>query len=139
MSEKTPVPSTSPVDVVRDLYDAFGRDDEARLRARIAPDVEWIQCEGFPGGAHRRGIESVLDGVLRGNKSTWTGFRVELDEFVASDDRVVVLGSYAGTHAGTGKAMRAVFTHVYDVADGRVTRFRQFCDTWPMVRATQAG
>ncbi len=29
--------------IVRDLYDAFGRNDEARLRQLLAPDVEWIQ------------------------------------------------------------------------------------------------
>lgn len=121
--------------VVRRMYDAFGRGDEARLRELIAADVEWIQCEGFPGGAHRRGIESVLDGVLRGNRGTWTGFAVAFDEFVTSGDRVVVLGAYSGSHHRTGRAMRSVFAHAYEVRDGRIVRFRQFADTWPMVRA----
>ena len=33
--------------------------------------------------------------------------------------------------------MEAVFAHVYDVADGRITRFRQFTDTVPLVEAAR--
>ena len=109
-----------------------------RLRELIASDVEWQQCEGFPGGEHRSGIESVLAGVLRGNKATWQGFAVAIDEYVCDRDIVVAIGSYSGTHSLTGKSMRSVFTHVYDVADGRIQRFRQFADTWPMVAAMQS-
>ncbi|MCK5942932.1 MAG: nuclear transport factor 2 family protein [Planctomycetes bacterium] len=127
----------TPTHVVQAMYAAFAANDEPRLRELISEDVEWIQCEGFPGGEHRHGIESVLQGVLRGNKTTWNDFRVDLDEYLAADDRVAVFGSYAGQHSVTGKSMRAVFTHVYDVRDGRIVRFRQYCDTWPMVRAAQ--
>ena len=135
----TPEPNRPPLAVVQDMYEAFGASDEARLRALIAADVEWVQCPGFPGGAHRHGIDSVLDGVLRGNKARWTDFRLQLDEFLEAGDRVVVIGSYTGSHATTGRDMRAVFTHVYDVTEGQITRFRQFCDTWPMVEAAQVG
>ncbi|MCA8951912.1 MAG: nuclear transport factor 2 family protein [Planctomycetes bacterium] len=117
------------------MYTAFGGRDETALRRLLAPDVEWIQCAGFPGGAHRRGVESVLEGVLHGNNARWQDFRVEHDEFVVAGATVVVIGSYSGTHAETRKTMRAVFTHVYEVEDGQVRRFRQFCDTWPMVQA----
>ena len=35
--------------------------------------------------------------------------------------------------------MTAVFAHVYDVHDGRIVRFRQFTDTWPMLAAIHEG
>ena len=130
--------SESSLAVVQAMYAAFGAGDEPRLRELIASDVEWQQCEGFPGGEHRSGIESVLAGVLRGNKATWQGFAVAIDEYVCDRDIVVAIGSYSGTHSLTGKSMRSVFTHVYDVDDGRIQRFRQFADTWPMVAAMQS-
>jgi uncharacterized protein len=130
--------SESSLAVVQAMYAAFGAGDEPRLRELIASDVEWQQCEGFPGGEHRSGIESVLAGVLRGNKATWQGFAVAIDEYVCDRDIVVAIGSYSGTHSLTGKSMRSVFTHVYDVVDGRIQRFRQFADTWPMVAAMQS-
>ena len=35
--------------------------------------------------------------------------------------------------------MRSVFTHVYESDGERITRFRQFADTWPMVEAMGAA
>ena len=33
--------------------------------------------------------------------------------------------------------MQALFAHVYEVSGGRIARFDQITDTWPMVEATQ--
>ena len=53
----------------------------------------------------------------------------------SSGDRVVALGQYEGTHAETGREMVSHFAHVYEVRDGRIARFDQIADTWPMVAA----
>lgn len=119
------------------MYEAFGDKDEERLRRVIHPAVAWNQCPGFPGGASRRGIDEVLTHVLHGNSTTWTGFGVQIDELIESGSRVVALGSYSGVHHRTGKSMQALFAHVYEVNDGRIERFDQITDTWPMVEATQ--
>lgn len=124
--------------VVRDLYHAFGEKDEARLRELLHPEVEWIQCAGFPGGGHRRGVEEVLQKVFRALRGEWRDWRVELEQFLEADGAVVVLGRYAGTHGVTGRSMEAVFAHVYDVVEGRITRFRQYADTVPLVEAAAA-
>jgi ketosteroid isomerase-like protein len=129
--------SRDPLAVVQAMYAAFGAGDEGTLRELIDPDVSWRQCEGFPGGEHRRGIESVLAGVLRGNRATWRGFAAPIERYVASGDDVIALGHYEGVHAETQKAMHAVFAHVYRVRSGRIVTFEQFADTWPMVRAMQ--
>src|SRR5690606_27702333 len=100
--------SESSLAVVQAMYAAFSAGDELRLRELIASDVAWQQCEGFPGGEHRSGIESVLAGVLRGNQATWQGFAVAIDEYVCDHDIVVAIGSYSGTHSLTGKSMRSV-------------------------------
>ena len=51
------------------------------------------------------------------------------------DVHVFVIGRYLGTHAESGQDMESVFAHDYEVRDGRVVKFRQFADTWPMVAA----
>ena len=126
------------IKIATDLYDAVGRKDEARLRGLLDPEVEWIQCAGFPGGGHRHGVDEVLEKVFGAFGSVWRDWRVEVDEYLDAGGAVVVLGRYAGTHRGTGRSMEAVFTHVYDVKDGRITRFRQFADTAPIVEAARA-
>ncbi len=125
------------VQVVRDMYEAFGMKDETRLRQLLHPDVEWIQCAGFPGGGHRRGQDEVLEKVFRSLRSDWNDWRVEIEEYLDAGDAVVVLGHYAGTHAATKRPMTAVFAHVYIVANGRIVRFRQFTDTHQLVKAAQ--
>ena len=130
--------STSPrsaIDTIRDLYAAFGQRDLDRLRQVLHPNVEWIQCPGFPGGDHRHGAEQVIEKVLGGLNSVWEGFEVQVDEYLDAGNEVVVLGAYEGKHGETLRSMRAVFAHVYEVSAGRVTRFRQYTDTWPMVAA----
>ncbi len=121
--------------IAKDLYDAFGRKDEARLRELLHPEVEWIQCAGFPGGGHHHGVKEVFEKVFGALRSAWRDWRVEVDEYLDAGDAVVVLGGYAGTHGESGRSMEAVFAHVYDVEGGRITRFRQFADTAPITEA----
>ena len=127
---------TDNTEVVRNLYDAFGRKDEGALRKILHPEVEWIQCAGMPGGAHRHGADDVLDSVLGGLNREWQDFRVEITEYLDAGDTVVALGQYTGTHSETSKPMTAVLAHVYDVTEGRITRFRQITDTHEIVKAT---
>jgi len=121
--------------VVRDLYAAFARKDAATIRRLLHPDVEWIQCAGFPGGGRWKGVDAVFEKVFGALGSAWRDWRAEVDELLDAGSEIVAIGRYVGTHAATGKAMTAVFAHVYRVESGRVTRFRQFTDTAVIARA----
>ena len=124
-----------PTDVVRSLYESFARKDAEALRALLHPDVEWIQCNGFPGGDYRRGAEEVIKKVFGGLRSAWDDFEASVEEYLDAGSQVVALGRYVGVHVGTRRSMTAIFAHVYDVQDSRIVRFRQFADTWPMIAA----
>ena len=76
------------VETVRQLYGAFGRKDEAELRTILDPEVEWIQCAGFPGGSHRHGVEEVLEDVFSKLRSQWNDWRVEIDEYLDAGETV---------------------------------------------------
>lgn len=123
------------VETVRRFYEAFASGDKAALRAILAPDVEWIQCAGFPGGGRRTGIDEVFEKVFSGNRTLWRGFRADVQEVLDAGTSAVALGEYSGIHSVSGRDMRAVFAHVYDLRDGRIVRFRQITDTAPMVAA----
>ena len=125
------------VSLIRDLYSAFGSRDEKRLRELMSPQIEWIQCAGFPGGGHRHGVDAVLEKVFDALQSEWNDFKAEIDEYHDAGSTVIAIGRYSGTHSKTGRAMESLFAHVYDVADGRVQRFRQITDTAPIVDALE--
>lgn len=106
----------------------------------LAPSgVEGIQSPGFPGGDRRRGVEAVLQGTLGGLRREWSTFRVEVEELLlaapAGDAPIVALGRYVAVHAASGREAVSVFAHVYDVEEGRITRYRQFADTLPLAQA----
>lgn len=123
------------VDVVRQLYTAFARSDVEAVRALLDDDVQWLQCAGFPGAGHHHGADVVLQRVFGNLRSQWLEFSATVDEYIDAGDQVVALGSYTGRHVVTATSMTAVFAHVFDLENGRITRFRQYADTAPMLKA----
>lgn len=117
------------LDVVRELYRSFrDRDYESFLKV-CAPDLEWIQNEGFPRGSTKRGAQAVVEQVFKTFNHDWENWRFDIEEYLDAGETIIVIGTYSGVHRGTGKSMRSPAAHVYDLADGKVTRFRQFTDT----------
>jgi len=60
----------------------------------------------------------VLEGVLMRFGSDWDDFTITPEEWLDAGDRVVVLGTYRGTHKSTGKQVRAQFAHIVSVREG---------------------
>ena len=48
------------------------------------------------------------------------------------ESMIVVIGEYQGIHSVSRKPMRAAAAHVYNLRDGKISRFRMFADTKPM-------
>jgi uncharacterized protein len=114
---------------VQTLYDAFARRDADAIRGLFHPRIEWVQNDGFPNGGRHVGADIVLNDVFARFRTDWSAWQALVTEWVDAGDTVVALGEYRGTHKATGRSMSAAFAHVYDVRDGRVTRFRQYTDT----------
>ncbi len=129
----------SNVETVRRLYEAFARRDAATIRALFAPDIEWVQNAGFPGGGTHIGADAVLGGVFAKFRAEWASWRADVHEWLDAGETVVALGEYHGTYAATGKTTTAAFAHVYDVRGGQIARFRQYTDTARVRDAMTAG
>ena len=116
------------LEVIQELYRAFGERNYASFLELCTADVEWIQNEGFPGGATHHGGQAVVDRVFKAFDD-WATFSFELEQLVDGGDTILAIGTYAGQHRETGKTFRAAAVHVYDLAGAKVRRFRQFTDT----------
>lgn len=127
----------TPVETVKALYEAFKAKNESRLRELLHPEVEWVQCAGFPGGGHHHGVDAVLQGVFGKLTSQWSQWRAVIDEYICENDKVVVLGKYVATHGQTSKQVEAVFAHVYTVQQSQIVHFMQYTDTAPLVEAAR--
>ena len=117
------------IEFVKGLYAAFGRGDVPAVLAGFADDIEWHEAEGMPYGGLYRGGEAVLQNVFGPIATDVEGFAAMPEEFVGSGDTVAVVGRYTGIGKVTGKTLDLPVVHVWDIRDGKLTRFRQFIDT----------
>jgi ketosteroid isomerase-like protein len=117
------------IEVVKELYRAFREQDYDAFVSITTEDIEWIQNEGFPGGATYKGASAVIEGVFQANNDKWSDFAYHIEDILDAGNSVVVIGKYSGCDRISGKRMSAAAAHIYDLQEGKVFRFRMFADT----------
>jgi ketosteroid isomerase-like protein len=112
-------------DIVKDLFDAFGRRDATALLALADPDIVFRPPTGRLAGRAEPyrghdGLRTYLADVAR----VWQELRSEPDEYVELDDRVLCTGRvYAW---GVGRVIDAPAGWVWRLRDGRVVEGQVF-------------
>ena len=122
----------SNIDLIRSVYDAFGRGDIPAVLGAMDADLEWREAEGNPyepSGNPWRGPDAVLNNLFMKLGTEWDGFSVYPKEFYDAGDTVIVEVRYAGTYKPTGKSLDAQACHVFRVRDGKLTSMQQYTDT----------
>lgn len=120
------------VKLLKDLYAAFGRGDIPTVLGAMSPDIRWHQAENNPyrpSGEAWVGPDAILNNLFMRLGAEWDGFTVHTGKFHGAGDSVIVEARYTGTFKPTGKSMNTQVCHVWDVKDGKVTRFQQYVDT----------
>ena len=125
--------------LIQDAYDGFARGDLAPLLGILDDGVEWFEAEHstyWPGGAFT-GPQALVEGVFARIAQDFEDFRIDLRRILPCDDTVVVEARYRATSArASGKPLDAQVTHVFDFANGKLTRFQQYTDTWQFAQLT---
>jgi ketosteroid isomerase-like protein len=127
------------VDVVRGVYEAFGKGDVPAVLGAMAADIEWYEAEGMPYGGVYHGGEEVAQNVFGPILEDIPDFAVTPEEYIASEDTVAVVVRYTGTGKASGKVLNLPVVHVWDVRGGKAARFRQFVDTAKFLEIVPAG
>ena len=120
------------VSLMKSLYAAFGRGDVPSVLGAMAADIRWHQAEGnpyMPSGEAFVGPDAVLNNVFMRLGTEWDGFAVHPWSFHGAGDSVIVEARYSGKYKETDKKADLQACHVWDVKDGKVTRFQQYVDT----------
>lgn len=123
------------LEVVKAFYDAAESGRVEAIPQLLAPQVCWIEMEGSVYGGTYHGPAAVVSRVFTRLATEWLDYAFHLDRLRDAGDSVVASGHYTGTYVKTGKPMRCRSLHVWDVRDGQIVRFEQFCDTLVMSRA----
>ncbi|HEX3911636.1 MAG TPA: nuclear transport factor 2 family protein [Solirubrobacteraceae bacterium] len=117
------------VEFVKSIYAAFAAGDVPTVLGAFAEDIEWFEAEGMPYGGLHRGREAVAQKVFGPITEDVEGFAITPEELIGSGATVAAVVRYTGTGKASGKALDVPVVHVWDIRDGKLTRFRQFIDT----------
>jgi uncharacterized protein len=120
------------VNLLKSLYDAFSRGDIPTVLGSMSPEIKWHEAESnpyMPSGEAWVGPDAVLNNLFMKLGSEWDGFSVHPESFYDAGDSVIVEARYSGRYKASGKRMDAQVCHVWDVKNGKLTRFQQYVDT----------
>jgi len=124
---------TSATDIVRAFYAALGRGDAAAALGLMAEDIEWTTMWHYK--VEGRGPQKVAEALLGPLMNEWTSFTLTPFAYIAEDNAVASLGNFTGMNAVSGKSVDAAYAHVWNVAGGKIQRFRQYIGTLAVARA----
>lgn len=125
------------VQIVENFFAAIGRGDKQGLLALCAEDIEWIiPGEDWPLAGTHRGHTGLTDLLQTHSETMETSF-LEVREFVAQGDRVLVIGFARGRIKATNRAWEDHWIFATTVRDGKVTNVREYMDTLALARASE--
>jgi ketosteroid isomerase-like protein len=113
--------SKANVEVVRRLFDRYGRGDYAGAAECLAPDVVYEVGQELP----LDGREAVL-GMWERWDSTWEELETVPEEFVDAGDQVLVTVHYSARGRGSGIKYEERLFDVYTFSDGKCVRKQEF-------------
>jgi ketosteroid isomerase-like protein len=124
--------------LVKDAYAAFGRGDVAAIVNLCDENIEWhgvVGTEGvLPQSGVRRGKAAVAEFFKQVNDST-DFLTFEPQEFVAQDDRVVVIGRYSAKMKPSGHQYASGWVMLFTVKNGKIAKFAEYSDSAQLIRA----
>jgi ketosteroid isomerase-like protein len=126
------------VKVVKELFQAFERDSiedvldifaddvdfQSPVTGNAPPEISWAK--------HRYGREDVA-AFFQEISEQITVDKIEMIDFTAQDDKVVVEGRNHGIVKSTGSSYKHDWVMVFNIKDGKIIRNRHYYDTADIV------
>jgi uncharacterized protein len=116
--------------IVRQAYDAFSRGDVPAVLAVFDDSIEWYAPDELPDGGTYRGPAEVAR-FFQSLPEHYEELRVEVDRVLDAGEQVIAEGHHRGRIGGTDFAVG--FAHVWTLANGKATRFREYNDSGKLV------
>ena len=114
-----------PVDAMRRGYEAVNRRDFAGMVESFDPDIVWHDAPEIPGASVYRGpsrIASAIEGFL----DVWEEVRLEIEELIPIDDRVVAVVGFHVRGRGSKVPLDGIVVHVWTWREGKAVRMEAF-------------
>jgi ketosteroid isomerase-like protein len=124
------------IELVQQAYRSVGSGDLSKLLDALSSDVIWElpEMEHVPFSGTWHGREGVAE-FFRRLVESQDVLEFEPEEFMASGEKVIVLGTFTMHVKATNRNSRSAWVHVWTIKDGKVSRMREYVDTLAVSRA----
>ena len=125
------------VSMVKLLYDAFKRREVHSIIDMFADDavMHGPTASGvLPWGGTYKGHSGVAQ-FFRALGESLVPQQFDLNDFIAQDDKVVVLGYQKGHAKPTGRPYETEFVNVWTIREGKFIEFKVYNDTAALVES----
>ena len=116
------------IDALRPVYEAWGKGDWEVGPEVYGPRMTWGWSDEFPEIHGTHSDPAVARDRLRRWLSPWEDWRVEAEQYVTIENRVVVLARYHGRGKGSGAEVDVTGAHLWVMRDGKAESLMVFSD-----------
>ncbi len=113
------------VDALRRGYEALNSGHLSEVHALLHPEIEWQEGGDAPEAGIHHGRDS-FETFLRTWLESFEAFRIEPEEIVEDDDRLIAMVRQSGTGRASGIEVEARIAHVWTVKDGLAVRWQSY-------------
>ncbi len=122
------------LEIVKSTYEGKNSEENGQnLQRHVAANIRWKEADGFPYAGVYIGMEAISKNVFQRLATEWIDYRFTVEDYVASDNKVMAYGTYTGTNKATNKYFEARVAHLWKLQDGKITSFEQFVDSHKVV------
>jgi uncharacterized protein len=128
--------SEANINLVKSLYDAFGRRDQATILSLIDPAIDIQQTDQLPWGGSYHGPQGMLaffEKLLNNVES-----KLAIEKFVDAGNDVVMVGRTQGQTKSKNTPFDVSAIHVWTIREGKIVGFHPYIDTPGMLKALAA-
>lgn len=125
------------VQVIQDVYTAFGQGNIPGVLDLLDEDVDWTfngRSEDIPFGGRWQGKAKMMD-FFQTVGATCDVLEFGPNEVISFGEHVLSLGHERVRVRATGRVFESDWAHLFQVIDGRVVRLREFYDTAAIAEA----
>jgi ketosteroid isomerase-like protein len=113
------------VEIVRAHNEAINRADDQAALASHDPDSVWHAREDEPDAHPHHGHASIRD-LITSWRGMFPDIRIEAEEYIDAGDFVIVPSKLCGQGAGSGVAVDAPYTFVFNLRDQKIIEVREY-------------
>lgn len=116
------------LEILKSTYEGTVEEKLNSLQNHLDPNVVWKEAEGFPYAGTYIGFNEVIN-LFNHLGNDWINYKIELEDFVVDEDKIVAYGTYSGIYKKTNKAFEARVAHLFKFKNSKIISYEQFVDS----------